>query len=57
MGDSYRDEIAKNKKRIQASHSAKDNREKAAKRAAIREFYARKSRARYPATNQQMRLF
>ena len=56
MGDSYRETIKKNSKRIKKESSATDNREKAARRTAIRKFYARKSRLKYSETVTQLRL-
>ena len=58
MGDSYREELKKNQKRIRASDSASANRAKAATRAAIRKLNARKPPPGYhQAHTRQMRLW
>jgi len=57
MGDSYREAIKKNQKRIRSSNAASDNRAKAAVRAALRKQHVRKSPVvHHKATQGQMRL-
>jgi len=57
MGDSYREAIKANQKRIRSTNAETDNRAKAATRAAIRKLNDRKSSARrHQAAAGQMRM-
>ena len=58
MGDSYREELKKNQKRIRSSNTSADNRAKAIRKAEVRKQYNRIARATaIAAASGQIRMF